>query len=68
MRRRWCSEVLTARDGCPAVEYAIGEVVLDRLLGKLMEICLATAGAERGALALVEQDGRLMVRAVGSIR
>ncbi len=49
-----------------AAEAIAGEVVLSRLLGKLMEVCLATAGAERGALVL-EEEGGPFVRAVGSI-
>src|SRR5207248_10434322 len=39
---------------------------LSRLLERLMEVCLATAGAQRGAL-LLEEDGRSMVRVVGSV-
>jgi predicted ATPase/signal transduction histidine kinase len=48
-----------------AAETISSEVVLDRLLEKLMHVCLATAGAERGAL-LIEEDGKLLVRVVGS--
>ena len=40
-----------------AAEAISREVVLARLLDKLMEICLATTGAERGALLLAEEDG-----------
>ena len=49
-----------------AAEAVSGEVMLPRLLGKLMEVCLATAGAERGAFVL-EEDGELFVRAVGAV-
>jgi signal transduction histidine kinase len=49
-----------------AAEIISSEVVLDRLLEKLMEVCLATAGAERGAL-LLEEEGRLVVRVTASI-
>jgi predicted ATPase/signal transduction histidine kinase len=48
-----------------AAETLSGEVVLDRLLEKLMTICLEVAGAQRGALVLRE-DGALFVRALGS--
>jgi predicted ATPase/signal transduction histidine kinase len=41
------------------------EVVLERLMAKLMEISFATAGAERGALLLADGD-RLTLRATGS--
>jgi predicted ATPase/signal transduction histidine kinase len=49
-----------------AAEAISGEVVLSQLLGKLLEVCLAIAGAERGALVL-EEDGAVFVRASGSI-
>jgi predicted ATPase/signal transduction histidine kinase len=42
------------------------EVVLERLTSRLMEICFATAGAERGALVLQDND-RMILRATGSI-
>jgi predicted ATPase/signal transduction histidine kinase len=48
-----------------AAETLSGEVVLDRLLEKLMTVCLEVAGAQRGALLLYE-EGSLFVRAVGS--
>jgi predicted ATPase/signal transduction histidine kinase len=49
-----------------AAETISSEVVLDRLLEKLMEVCLATAGGERGAL-LLEEEGRFVVRVVASV-
>ncbi|QSQ19960.1 AAA family ATPase [Pyxidicoccus parkwayensis] len=49
-----------------AAETLSGEVVLDRLLEKLMTVCLEVGGAQRGALILHE-DGALFVRAHGSI-
>jgi predicted ATPase/signal transduction histidine kinase len=49
-----------------AAETIAGEVVLSELLGKLMEVCLASAGAERGAL-VIEEEGSLVVRAVGAV-
>jgi predicted ATPase/signal transduction histidine kinase len=49
-----------------AAEAIAGEVVLSRLLGKLMALCLASAGAERSALVLEEPEGPF-VRALGSI-
>jgi predicted ATPase/signal transduction histidine kinase len=48
-----------------AAETISGEVVLDRLLERLMTVCLEVAGAQRGAL-LLHEDGSLFVRAVGS--
>jgi signal transduction histidine kinase len=48
-----------------AAEAISSEVVQERLLEKLMEVCLVTGGAERGAL-LLEEDGRLMLRALGT--
>jgi predicted ATPase/signal transduction histidine kinase/tRNA A-37 threonylcarbamoyl transferase component Bud32 len=49
-----------------AAETLSREVVLDRLCGKLIEVCLATAGAERAVLVLAEEDG-LYVRALGAV-
>ncbi|WNG59932.1 AAA family ATPase [Archangium gephyra] len=48
-----------------AAETLSSEVVLDRLLEKLMTVCLEVAGAQRGAL-LLHEDGSLFVRALGS--
>ncbi|WP_338050584.1 AAA family ATPase [Pyxidicoccus caerfyrddinensis] len=48
-----------------AAETLSGEVVLGRLLEKLMRICLESAGAERGLLVL-EEEGAPVVRAVVS--
>jgi signal transduction histidine kinase len=49
-----------------AGEAVSSEVARPRMLGKLMEVCLATAGAQRGAF-LVEEDGRLFVGALGAV-
>jgi predicted ATPase/signal transduction histidine kinase len=49
-----------------AAEAISSEVVLDRLLETLMEVCLAAAGAERGALVLRERD-QLMVRILSAV-
>ncbi|WP_224366223.1 sensor histidine kinase [Hyalangium versicolor] len=49
-----------------ASETLSSEVVLDRLLEKLMTVCLEVAGAQRGAL-LLHEGGTLSVRAVGSV-
>jgi predicted ATPase/signal transduction histidine kinase len=46
-----------------AAETISGEVKLDRLLDTLMQVCLTTAGAVRGAL-LIEEQQELFVRAV----
>ncbi|WP_158502099.1 AAA family ATPase [Vitiosangium sp. GDMCC 1.1324] len=45
-------------------ETISSEIVLERLLGKLMEVCIQAAGAERGVLVVEEEDGPF-VRAVG---
>ncbi|MFP2905596.1 AAA family ATPase, partial [Pyxidicoccus sp. 3LFB2] len=49
-----------------ASETLVSEVVLDRLLEKLMSVCLEAAGATRGALVLNE-SGDLVVRAQGDV-
>ena len=49
-----------------AAEAVSSEVMLPRLLDKLMEVCLAAAGADRGAF-VIEEDGQLFVRAVAAI-
>lgn len=45
-------------------ETLSSELVLGRLLEKLMEVCIQAAGAERGVLVVEEKDGPF-VRAVG---
>ncbi|XXY46171.1 AAA family ATPase [Sorangium sp. So ce269] len=47
-----------------AAETISGEIVLDRLLEKLLGVCMEAAGAQRGALVL-EEGGELSVRATG---
>jgi predicted ATPase/signal transduction histidine kinase len=49
-----------------AAEAISQEVVLERLLDKLMEVCLTITGAERGALLLAEDEG-LTLRARRSV-
>ncbi|NUP14394.1 MAG: AAA family ATPase [Polyangiaceae bacterium] len=49
-----------------AAETISSEVVLDRLLEKLLGVCLATAGATHGALVLNE-GGTFQVRAAGAV-
>ncbi|MCP3145373.1 AAA family ATPase, partial [Pyxidicoccus xibeiensis] len=49
-----------------ASETLVGEVVLDRLMEKLMAVCLEAAGATRGALVL-DEAGSLVVRAEGRV-
>ncbi len=49
-----------------AAEAISQEVALARVLDKLMEVCLATTGAERGAVLLVEEEG-LVLRARRSL-
>ena len=57
---------LDLRSLLKASETLVGEVVLDRLLEKLMAVCLEAAGATRGALVLNE-SGALFVRAQGAV-
>jgi signal transduction histidine kinase len=49
-----------------AAQSISGEVQLDLLLGRLMEVCLAAAGAQRGVF-LLEEPGGPTVRAVGTV-
>ena len=49
-----------------ALETISSELVLGRLLERLLEVCLQVAAAQRGALILVEDEG-LVVRALGSV-
>ncbi|TQF13534.1 AAA family ATPase [Myxococcus llanfairpwllgwyngyllgogerychwyrndrobwllllantysiliogogogochensis] len=49
-----------------AAQSLSGEVALERLLEKLMAVCLEVAGAQRGALVLEEQ-GTPMLEAVGGV-
>ncbi|WP_158502098.1 ATP-binding sensor histidine kinase [Vitiosangium sp. GDMCC 1.1324] len=49
-----------------SAETLVSEVVLERLLEKLMGVCLEAAGAQRGALVLEEKE-TLMLRAVGAV-
>ena len=42
-----------------------GEIVLDRLLEKLMRIVVENAGAQKGFLIFVDKEGRLVIEAAG---
>ncbi|WP_433926628.1 AAA family ATPase [Sorangium cellulosum] len=57
-------EVLDALSLLKAAEAITSEIVLERLLGKLMETCMQAAGAERGVLVF-EEEGAPFVRASG---
>ncbi|WP_437573740.1 AAA family ATPase [Sorangium sp. So ce887] len=57
-------EMLDALSLLKAAEAITSEIVLERLLGKLMETCLQAAGAERGVLVF-EEAGAPFVRASG---
>ncbi|MFT3924504.1 MAG: AAA family ATPase [Myxococcales bacterium] len=67
--RRWTTPI-TSGEGVSfdaltlfkAAETLSSEVVLDKLLEKLMHICVEAAGAQRAAL-LVERDGQLRLEA-----
>jgi predicted ATPase/signal transduction histidine kinase/tRNA A-37 threonylcarbamoyl transferase component Bud32 len=60
------STTLDARSVLKASQAIAGEIVLDRLLTKLMRIVIENAGAQRGVLIL-EKDGQLMIEAEGTI-
>ncbi|WP_163998205.1 AAA family ATPase [Pyxidicoccus caerfyrddinensis] len=49
-----------------AAQMLSGEMALERLLEKLMAVCLEAAGAQRGALVL-ESQGALVLHAVGMV-
>ncbi|WP_437774509.1 sensor histidine kinase [Sorangium sp. So ce1097] len=57
-------QVLDALSLLKAAEAITSEIVLERLLGKLMETCIQAAGAERGVL-VIEEEGAPFVRASG---
>ncbi|WP_373372298.1 AAA family ATPase [Sorangium atrum] len=57
-------EMLDALSLLKAAEAITSEIALERLLGKLMETCIQTAGAERGVLVF-EEEGAPFVRASG---
>ncbi|HRI63447.1 MAG TPA: protein kinase [Polyangium sp.] len=44
-----------------AAQALSGELDVERVVGRLMELCLANAGAERGALVFAEQDSWVLV-------
>lgn len=44
-----------------AAQALAGELDPDRVVGRLMELCLANAGAERGILVLLEKDALIVV-------
>jgi signal transduction histidine kinase len=49
-----------------AVQTLSREVDEERLLGRLIEVCLVASGARRGAL-LLEEQGRVLVRALAGV-
>ncbi|XXX72945.1 AAA family ATPase [Sorangium sp. So ce134] len=59
-------EMLDALSLLKAAEAITSEIVLERLLGKLMETCLQAAGAERGVVVF-EEEGAPFVRASGRV-
>jgi PAS domain S-box-containing protein len=48
-----------------AAEQISGEIVLERLLERILRIAFENAGAERGAL-IVNDNGRLLIEAIGA--
>jgi predicted ATPase/signal transduction histidine kinase len=61
-----CHPALDVISLLKAAETLSSEVVLGRLLEKLMAVCLEAAGAQRGALIL-DEGGARVVRALGSV-
>jgi len=53
--------VLDVHTVIQAAQALAGELDPDRVVGRLMELCLANAGAERGALVLLEKDTPVLV-------
>lgn len=60
------SQALDLATAMKAAQVLSSEIVLSRLLTKLMEIVLENAGAEKGFL-LLDQGGDLQIEAVGSV-
>ncbi len=56
---------LDVRSMLEAIETISGEIRIERLLPRLVEVCIRAVGAERGVLVL-EEDGAPVVRAEGS--
>lgn len=63
---RSSSEALDLKTVFKASQVLASEIVLDKLLAKLMQIALENAGAQTGVL-LLEQESQLLVAAKGSI-
>jgi predicted ATPase/class 3 adenylate cyclase len=61
------SSVLDVMTLAKSTRALSGEILLDRLLTKLMEIMLENAGADCGLLALVDDEGELAVEAQATI-
>jgi PAS domain S-box-containing protein len=49
-----------------AAEQISGEIVLERLLERVLRIAFENAGAERGALIINDEQGRLLIEASGA--
>lgn len=60
------SELLDLATVLKASQAIAGEIVLEKLLGKLMKIVLENAGAQRGCL-ISENSGQLVIEATASI-
>jgi predicted ATPase/signal transduction histidine kinase len=60
------AEALDVKTVLKASQAISGEILLDRLLGKLMHIMLENAGAEKGFLLLEKKD-KLFIEAEGSV-
>ena len=56
------SEVLDLGSVIKAMQAVSSEIVLDQLLSKLMTTVIESAGAQKGTLVLVGEDGELSVR------
>lgn len=59
------STALDAQSLLKASQALTGEILLDKLLARLIRIVMENAGAQRGVL-LFERDGRLLIEAEGS--
>lgn len=66
MTRKIHGEILDIGAILRAAQAIAGEIVLDKVLGRLMRLAIENAGAQRGALVL-QREGRLIVEASAGV-
>lgn len=62
------SQVLDLATVMKASQVIFSEMMLDKLLAKLMKILIENAGAQKGFLILVEKSGKLLIEAEGEAK